>query len=234
MLRQFLIQFFSAYHYDWLWCENYADRRYQHNFSHHRKAEFDDCFIIHLKLMNFEVLNVELPSSPTFETLAYVLAGFPDVNICFFFLHMLFKEQIAMDAIFFSSLSFQCKYFIDQRRFHANMLSNQWYIARIFQFWSTTAGRKWLTGNFSLRNGEIIWWTDNCLCITPVINMMCYYLFHLFEKPYLTSCLPLCFVVLECFVITSLVLEKETLYPLSTSAMSSLSGNPCYYVVVPD
>ena len=204
------------------------------NFSHHRKAEVDDCFIIHLKLMNFEVLNVELPSSPTFETLAYVLAGFPDVNICCFFLHMLFKEQIAMDAIFFSSLSFQCKYFIDQRRFHANMLSNQWYIARIFQIWSTTAGHKWLTGDFSLRNGEIIWWTDNCLCITPVINMMCYYLFHLFEKPYLTSCLPLCFVVLECFVITSLVLEKETLYPLSTSAMSSLSGNPCYYVVVPD
>ena len=64
--------------------------------------------------------------------------------------------------------------------------------------------------------------------------MMCYYLFHLFEKPYLTSCLPLCFVVLECFVITSLVLEKETLYPLSTSAMSSLGGNPCYYVVAPD
>ena len=94
---------------------------------------------------------------------------------------MLFKEQIAMDRIVFSSLSFPCKYMIDQRRFHAKILSNQWYIGRIFQIWSTTAGRKWLTGDFRLRNGEIIWLTDNCLCITPVINMMGYYLFHLFE-----------------------------------------------------
>ena len=94
---------------------------------------------------------------------------------------MLFKEQIAMDAIFFSSLLFQCKYFIDQRRFHANILSNQWYIARIFQIWSTTAGCKWLSGDFSLRNGEIFWLTDNCLGIRQVINMMGYYLFHLFE-----------------------------------------------------
>ena len=100
------------------------------------------------------------PRRATVETLAYVLARFQDVNF-FFFLHMLFKEQIAMDRIVFSSLSFPCKYMIDQRRFHAKILSNQWYIARIFQIWSTTAGRKWLTGDFSLRNGEIIWLTDN-------------------------------------------------------------------------
>ena len=105
--------------------------------------------------MNFEVLNVELPSSPTFETLAYVLARFQDVK-CFFSLHMLFKEQIALDPIVFSLLLFPCKYIIDQRRFHAHILSNQWYIARIFQIWSTTAGRKSLTGDFTLRNGEII------------------------------------------------------------------------------
>ena len=44
--------------------------------------------------------------------------------------------------------SFPGKYTIDQPRLQVNKPSNRWYIARIFQIWSTPVGYEELAGGF--------------------------------------------------------------------------------------
>ena len=43
--------------------------------------------------------------------------------------------------------SFPGKYTMDQPRFQVNALSNRWYIARIFQIWSTPIAYEELAGD---------------------------------------------------------------------------------------
>jgi len=51
---------------------------------------------------------------------------------------------------------FQGNIIIDQPRFQSNIPLNRWYIARIFQIWSTAVGYKELAARFEpIRNGEI-------------------------------------------------------------------------------
>ena len=65
--------------------------RYPHNSSHHSKAEFNNCFIIHSRVIN---KLTDCTSSQTFfNTLVYFSARYQDIKRCFF-LHILLRKLI--------------------------------------------------------------------------------------------------------------------------------------------
>ena len=83
--------------------------RDQHNFSHHTKADVNNCFIVHSKY--FGVLNKKSTSSKTFfKTLAYFSALCQDINRCFLLANNILRAIYALRILVFLPFSFSVKF----------------------------------------------------------------------------------------------------------------------------